>query len=308
MYDGQILKDKGDRMKFRAHESFFIRKGWLYKGMKYVKEDKTVFMGGSGNPMDVLGIGANMVKSLRYWLQAVELTKEPPSGKKYQEFTDFGQVVYQNDKYMEEMGTLWLLHYKLASNEHLATSWYYFFNEFNRTEFTKDDFVKQLNAYILLNGESYSERSLEDDFNCIINTYIPRSKLNPGKVHPESNIDCPLRELSLVDIVDKRTKTYRKKTPKVDSIDPLIVLAIIVDQAEKNEEEGLIKISTIQNDKKNAGKILNLDVITLTTLLNRLELMGYIKVIRTAGLDVISIEKKMNFIECIKEYYKRLNH
>ncbi|MGI6563883.1 MAG: hypothetical protein ACOX3Q_15260 [Clostridia bacterium] len=46
----------------------------------------------------------------------------------------------------------------------------------------------------------------------------------------------------------------------------------------------------------------------MTTLLNRLELMGYIKVIRTAGLDVISIEKKMNFIECIKEYYKRLNH
>ncbi|MEG1566692.1 MAG: DUF4007 family protein, partial [Anaerovoracaceae bacterium] len=32
-------------MKFRGHETFFIRKGWLYKGMKNVVADSTVFMG-----------------------------------------------------------------------------------------------------------------------------------------------------------------------------------------------------------------------------------------------------------------------
>jgi len=291
-------------MRFRAHDTFFIRKGWLYKGMKNVVRDKTVFMGDNGNPMDILGIGANMVKSLRYWLQAVGLTAEPLLGKKYQTLTPFGEIVYENDRYIEEIGTLWLLHYKLATNEVDATAWYYFYNEFKRNEFNRDDFVKQLNTYILLNESEVSERSLDDDFNCIINTYVPRMKSNPGKVHPESNIDCPLGELSLVDIANKKVKTYKKSVPKLDSIHPLIVLAVIIDQA-KGETQ--IKISYIQNDKCNAGKVFNLDIITLTNLLNKIELMGYIKVVRTAGLDYIDIEKEIDFLGCVREYYVAIN-
>ena len=169
------------KFKFRAHDTFFIRKGWLNKGMRNVQNDPQVFMGVNGNPMDILGIGANMVKALRYWLQAVGLTEEPPAGRKVQNFTNFGTVVYENDPYFEEMGTLWLLHYKLATNKTDATAWYYFFNEFKLSEFTRDDFVVQLNNYIRINDDEVSERSLEDDYNCIINTYVPRIKSNPEK-------------------------------------------------------------------------------------------------------------------------------
>ena len=291
-------------MKFRAHDTFFIRKGWLNKGLRNVNADAGVFMGSKGNPMDVLGIGANMVKALRYWLQAVRLTSEPASGRKEQTFTDFGNIVFENDPYIEEMGTLWLLHYQLASNKEEATAWYYFFNEFKASEFTKEDFVKQLSNYVRINGEEVSERSLEDDYNCIINTYVSRMKSNPEKVQPESNIDCPFGELGLIDIANRKEKLYRKATPKKDLIHPLVVLAVILDQADGKEE---IKISSIQNDPCNVGKIFNLDIITLTTLLYKIELMGYIKVIRTAGLDVIRITKDTSFIECIKDYYEAIN-
>ena len=286
-------------MKFRAHDTFFIRKGWLNKGLRNVNADAGVFMGTKGNPMDVLGIGANMVKALRYWLQAVKLTSEPASGKKEQSFTEFGQVVFENDPYIEEMGTLWLLHYQLASNKDDATAWYYFFNEFKATEFSK-----QLSNYIRMNGEEVSERSLEDDYTCIINTYVSRMKSNPEKVQPESNIDCPFGELGLIDIANKKEKLYRKATPKKDMIHPLVVLAVIVYQANGKDE---IKISAIQNDPCNAGKVFNLDIITLTALLYKIELMGYIKVIRTAGLDVIRITKDLSFIECVKLYYNAIN-
>lgn len=291
-------------MKFRAHDTFFIRKGWLNKGLRNVNADAGVFMGSKGNPMDVLGIGANMVKALRYWLQAVKLTSEPAAGRKEQSFTEFGKVVFDNDPYIEEMGTLWLLHYQLASNKDDATAWYYFFNEFKSTEFTKEDFVKQLSNYIRINGEEVSERSLEDDYTCIINTYVSRMKSNPEKVQPESNIDCPFGELGLIDIANKKDKLYKKSTPKKDLIHPLVVLSVILDQANGKEE---IKISSIQNDPCNAGKIFNLDIITLTALLYKIELMGYIKVIRTAGLDVIRITKDISFIECIEDYYKAIN-
>ena len=291
-------------MKFRAHDTFFIRKGWLNKGLRNVNADAGVFMGTKGNPMDVLGIGANMVKALRYWLQAVKLTSEPASGRKEQTFTEFGKIVFENDPYIEEMGTLWLLHYQLASNKEDATAWFYFFNEFKASEFTKEDFVKQLSNYIRINGEEVSERSLEDDYTCIINTYVSRMKSNPEKVQPESNIDCPFGELGLIDIANKKDKLYKKTTPKKDLIHPLVVLAVILDQANGKDE---IKISAIQNDPCNVGKIFNLDIITLTALLYKIELMGYIKVVRTAGLDIIRIIKDTSFIECIKDYYQAIN-
>ena len=291
-------------MKFRAHDTFFIRKGWLYKGIKNVINDPSVFMGVNGNPMDILGIGANMVKALRYWLQAVGLTSEPTTGKRQQTLTPFGEVVFECDKYIEEMGTLWLLHYKLASNVDEATAWYFFFNEFKLSEFTRDDFVVQLNNYIRMNDNEVSERSLDDDYNCIINTYVSRMKSNPDKVQPESNIDCPLGELGLIDIISKKDRMYKKSTPKKDTLHPLVLLAVVLDNSD-NEVE--IKITSIQNERNNAGKIFNLDIITLVNLLNKLELMGYIKVVRTAGLDVVRIEREMNFLECIREYYRIIN-
>lgn len=292
-------------MKFRAHETFFIRKGWLSKGMRNVNTNPTVFMGTNGNSMDILGIGANMVKALRYWLQAVKLTSEPTSGRREQTFTDFGNVIFKNDPYIEEMGTLWLIHYKLASNIDDATAWYYFFNEFKMTEFTKEDFVKHISNYLRIKGEEVSERSLEDDYNCIINTYVPRIKLSPEKIQPESNIDCPLGELGLIGIGNRKEKIYKKATPKKDAIHPLVLFAVILDQA---NGETSIKISSLQNDTNNIGRVFNLDIITLLSLLNKLELMGCIKVVRTAGLDIIRIEKQISFLECIEEYYKAINN
>ncbi|MFZ7101542.1 MAG: DUF4007 family protein [Peptococcaceae bacterium] len=293
-----------DKFKFRAHDTFFIRKGWLYKGMKNILLQSDVFISKTENPMDVLGIGANMVKALRYWLQAVGLTTEPTFGRRTQTLTDFGRVIYNNDKYIEEMGTLWLLHYKLAKNIGEATAWYFFFNEFNLSEFNRDDFILAINNYIRLNGDEVSERSLEDDFNCIINTYVPRIKSNPEKVQPESNIDCPLGELGLIDIVNKREKLYKKSYPKKETIHPLILLAVIIDNAKGQKE---IKIASLQNDAMNVGKVFNLDIIMLTNLLYKIELLGYIKVIRTAGLDLIRIVTDMDFLSCVVEYYKQIN-
>ena len=93
-------------MKFRAHDTFFIRKGWLSKGMRNVVANPDVFVtkDKDRNPMDVLGIGSNMVKALRYWLQVVGLTAEPSKGQRVQSLTTFGELVYKHDPYIEEMG------------------------------------------------------------------------------------------------------------------------------------------------------------------------------------------------------------
>lgn len=292
-------------MKFRAHDTFFIRKGWLSKGMKCVELKPNIFVDKNENPMDILGIGSNMVKALRYWLQAVGLTWEPNAGRRDQNFTRLGEQIWHNDPYMEELGTLFLLQYELATDRDNATAWYYFFNEFSMSEFTREDFVRALQNYILMaeDGGSVATRSLGDDFACIINTYLPRYKINPEKISPENNIDCPFGELGLVDILDKRKKTYRKLQPSVESIDPWVAYAVIMDQANNRVEIGLNEILSFP---KNLGKVFNLDSIGMLNVLHKIEKLGLIKIIRTAGLDVIHINTPMTFEQCVDSYYATL--
>jgi len=300
-------------MKFRVHDTFFIRKGWLSKGMRNVLASPDVFVSRENNPMDVLGIGANMVKALRYWMVAVGLTEEPISGQRVQNPTRLGDIIHANDPYFEEMGTLWLLHYQLVKASEgkntEATSWWYFYNEFRAGEFTRDDFITQLNKYLRNSDEGEKPvRTIEDDYNCIISTYVPRMKSNPQKVRPESNIDCPLGELGLIDIVgteknSSRLKIYRKSAPKKDTLHPLILLAVILDKANGADE---VRITSIQNDNGHAGKVFNLDIINLTALLYKIELLGHIKVVRTAGLDVVQIKTKWDFYECVEKYYQAI--
>lgn len=293
-----------NNMKFRAHDSFFIRKGWLSKGLKNILADPAVFVRKDINPMDTLGLGANMVKALRYWLQAVGLTEEAKSGQRRQSLTPLGQLIWDNDQYIEEMGTLWLLHYRLATNKEDATAWFYFFNMFKPSEFSREDFYSHISNFLWENEKDIAESSIEGDYNCILGTYLPRIKTNPNKVNPEENIDCPLGELGLIDIVDKRKRLYKKSQPKKDTLPPLILLAVILDQA---KGERSVRISTIQNDVCNAGRIFNLDVILLTGLLYQLHTMGHIKVNRTAGLDVIEILTDLDFLGCVEAYYHQIN-
>lgn len=293
-------------MKFRAHDTFFIRKGWLSKGMRCVSNKPDVFVDKNENPMDVLGIGANMVKALRYWLQVVGLTEEPSKGKRDQHFTALGRMIYEHDTYIEELGTLYLLQYELASQKEEATAWYFFFNEFSMSEFSKEDFVAALEKFIKMeeSDSSVASRSLSDDFTCIINTYLPRYKSNPTKVSPENNIDCPFGELGLVDILNKRKKTYKKSIPASDTLNPWVALAVILDNADGRTE---ISLNELLNAPCNIGRVFNLDSVTMLDVLYRIEKLGLIKINRTAGLDVINLLEDLSFLDCVQNFYNSID-
>lgn len=290
-------------MKFRGHETFYIRKGWLNKGLKVVASTPTVFVDKDVNPMDVFGIGSNMVKSLRYWLQSTKLTQEGIKGKRGQVLTPLGEIIYQNDPYLEELGTLCLIHYSLVKGFDSSTAWYFFFNHFNMTEFDKDDFISALSNWTKLQGVEVSLRSFEDDFNCIVNTYLPRYKTSPEKTDPESNMECPLSELGLLDFSGNKNKLYYKTTPLVTAIDPMIILAIIIENANGQKE---ILLSDLLNGENNIGRVFNLDVISMLSLLDSVQQTGLVKIIRTAGLDILKLETEMSFLDCVQQFYADL--
>lgn len=290
-------------MKFRAHDTFAIRKGWLHKGMRHVLANPRIFVDKNINPMDEFGVGANMVKALRYWLQATGLTEENTGNNRNQYLTPFGEEVWANDPYLEEDGTLFLIHYFLASNENLATAWYYFFNHYQVIDITQKSFIAGIKSYLLSalkDGEVLpSDRAITDDFDCIIKTYTPSILSSP-----ESNMGCPLSNLSLLTTTEK--SRYVKVAAKATDINPLIILAVIINESAKNNSRE-IKIAKLESDPCNIGKIFNLDALTIATYLDKLQNMGYISVNRTAGLDIIVMRTEMNFIQCVQEYYRSIN-
>lgn len=218
-------------MKIRAHETFCIRKGWLHKGIKNIQANHRLFTSKDINPCDVLGIGTNMVKSLRYWMNTVGIMEEVAEGnQRMQRPSKLGEIIDRYDRYYEEDGTNWLIHYMLAKNEDQATAWFWFFNIFKSNTFDKELFIKELGEF-LHTEYSYdcSEKMLSDEFNCLINTYCSKGK----STTPEDMNECPLVDLHLIELTDNRD--YKKCIPDTDSIHPLVILAVIEDQTNKNE-------------------------------------------------------------------------
>ena len=153
------------------------------------------------------------------------------------------------------------------------------------------------------NGDSnIAIRSLEDDFNCIVNTYVSREKSMPQKVSAENNIDCPLGELGLIDIVQKERShaVYKKAIPLGNTFHSWIILAVIQDNAQGRKEIGLNELLT---KEKNIGRVFNLDSVVMLDILHRAESTGEIKIVRTAGLDVVHLKNQRTFEDCVKNYY-----
>ena len=92
--------------------------------------------------------------------------------------------------------------------------------------------------------------------------------------------------------------------PSPKTLDSWVILAVIMDNALNRKE---IPLSELLNAPCNVGKVFNLDAISLIDVLNEAEKTGIIKIIRTAGLDVIQINGKYSFIDCVHNFYKSVN-
>ena len=79
-----------------------------------------------------------------------------------------------------------------------------------------------------------------------------------------------------------------------------MVLAVIIDRADRRIEIGLNELLT---SECNIGKVFNLDSICMLEILHEVERIGQIKIIRTAGLDVIRLNGPLTFEDCVERYY-----
>jgi hypothetical protein len=92
---------------FSGHESFPCKSLWLKKGYDFVNHERNF---NAPDAVIDLGVGKNMVSSIRFWLKSFGLY----DGEHLSELADYlFDEVAGRDKYMEDLATLWLLHFTM---------------------------------------------------------------------------------------------------------------------------------------------------------------------------------------------------
>ena len=183
---------------FSGHETFPFRYPWLKKGYDAALKDGDVFL--RDDAITTLGVGKNMVRSIRHWCLAAGILAESQNGGGALRPTDLGTLLFADDgldPYLEDPATLWLLHYQIASNRARATTWFWTFSYYHEPEFTREALTSALYKWTqTLSGKQVAESSLKRDVEVFLRTYVPSRQSNRDIV--EDSLDCPLVELGLI--------------------------------------------------------------------------------------------------------------
>jgi hypothetical protein len=196
---------------------------WLTKGVRETERDPSIFS--ADDAIVRLGVGKNMVRSIRHWCQTLRLIEETAGYRGRYHATALGQMVFGEDgvdPFLEHTGTVWWLHWQLATNRERATTWFYTFNDWPRQDFSKAALKTGLSQWVELQGGAVpSVASMDRDIDCMVRTYsTPRGRLR------EEAIECPLTELGLIREVDERWWLARGPKP---SLPDHVFLAALVD-------------------------------------------------------------------------------
>lgn len=197
------IQTDGIRPRFSGHESFPLRFGWLAKGVRFCRQRPSGFSADADAMVD-LGVGKNMVRSIRFWALEAGMIEAGPAGRSSRtpslQPTSLGELFFEEegeDPYMEDPATTWLVHWQLASRPHGPTTWYWLFNLLRSPEFTKDDVLREIRQLQVRNGwAALSDETLARDLDCCLRCYLPSD--SDRKLSGEDSLDCPLAELDLL--------------------------------------------------------------------------------------------------------------
>jgi Protein of unknown function (DUF4007) len=259
------------QVSFSGHETFPFRYGWIKKGVDAVK-DNPLFFSGERAMVD-LGVGKNMVQSIKYWCSATGMLDaiRVNGGRTEYTPTEISKSIVADggfDPYFEDPATLWLMQWRIASNPDLCATWYYLFNHWHGVEFTKNLLVDEITKWLHKQGVgSISAPMLKRDVDCCLRTYV-QSRANKNVVLDES-FDCPLTELNLIsELADGKTYQFRRGEQK--SLPDDLLLFAITDFWEKSGEQAkALSIERIAYDPGSPGQIFKLDMESLVQRLER---------------------------------------
>lgn len=280
-----------NKVKMKRHESFSIREGWLSKGLIAVQKDSKVFS--SDESTDIFGIGTNMVKSLKYWLYATNLIVDKHNSI---ELSNFGKLILQYDSYMEDEFTWWMVHLNLLLNQDDFYVGNLFFNKCISKNFSKEDVFNIVSDTMNTKKLEYNEKILVDEINTVIKTYV----IDNSNDTPENNFNCPLADLELLKRISK--DNYERLKPNYRNLNYLVVYYLTLKVLDGRE---YLSIDELLKSQNGPARLLNLDKNLFNDYLDDMRRNELISINRTAGLNMIYIQKPLSLDEVFEEYFSR---
>ncbi len=279
------------RYSFAGHETFSCKNYWLKKGYDHSIQNKKF----NDEAVIDLGVGKNMVNSISFWMKAFGI---------YEDGVLLRDLIFNDDKgydpYLEDLGTIWLLHHMLVTTNK-ASIYNLAFNYFRklRIDFNVLQLVKFLEDECEKENQSFSSNSIKKDCSVFINNYTKNLRAKSL----EDQFNGMLYELNLVEYIGKKSgqDTYRIESQKRGDLPAQILLASHL----LFNGTGSISFNDLLNGKDNIGSVYCLNSDGLSSLIKDLEDL-YPKSIRysdTAGVQTLQIKEDIDFQTVLKDYY-----
>jgi hypothetical protein len=296
--------------KFSGHQSFPFRNTWLTKGIINCDENSEIFR--EDDALVILGVGKNMVDSIKYWCLATQVLEINPEIRnnrgRYLRPTPLGNKIFLDgdgwDRYLEDEGTLWLLHYLLATNPEWATTVYYAFNEMPGLEFTRNALERSLiKLDTRISKRRTSENTIRRDLNVFIRMYA--GSHNASRASIEDSLDCPLAELGLVH-EEPTQRTYAFSRGPKDSLPDAVVFYAIWNYAQDKGEQRTFTFDELAYRPLGPGRVFKLDEPSLAERLEHLAELtaGALQLTETAGYRQVLITEDIKPMKVLDDYYK----
>ena len=284
-----------NRYSFSGHETFPCRSLWLKKGYDFTAE------GNFNAPEAVvsLGVGKNMVSSIRYWLKVFGMTKDDqPSELAQHLFEDDGW-----DPYCEDELTLWLLHYQLVKTGE-ASLYKIVFQDYQRRnrEFDKQQLQNFLESACKRDGYEVNSSTLAKDINVLLQNYVyPENVTDPEKC---ANLLMNLHLIRFIGremrINERNAEIYGFADVKPEDVPEEVILYALLEFGSQEK--------TLSND------VLSDIALTFCMSINHLvKVVGqlaqrypdYITYTDNSGIRNVHIADDVNAIVVLENYYRR---
>lgn len=272
---------------FSGHESFPCKSMWLKKGYDYLV-DRNRFT--DPDAVVKLGVGKNMVQSIRFWLRAFGLLNDD-------EATEIAHYLFDDrdgrDPYAEDNATLWILHYMLVVTA-VSSIYRLFFVDLQREkkEFDKEQvlsFIKR-KCNVPEQKNVFNENTVKKDIRVLLQNYL--APTSPKGYEEYASI---LLELGLL---RENEGKYSFNEISIEQVNPLIILFALVHIAGEDK--------TVSFDKLQELSLIFCIPTSSFLMVVRSLSEQYPKEISytdNSGIRNVQFLQKLNILEVLNRYY-----
>lgn len=294
---------------FARHETFHPRYGWLKKAVDAAYANPDAF--NADDAVVVLGVGKNMVKSMRFWGVAHKLlvpAREAGSRHVLSVPSVVGRTLMGDggwDPYGEFDGTQWLLHWMLLSPQSVVPVWWLAFNEFSALEFVDEE----LGAFVTdrTEGSNASEAAIRKDVACFVRMYLGGTTARSSF---DDAVDCPTRSLHLltrgVDSGSLRFNIGRKASLPQE----IVAFACLDFMARTGVSARTMSIASLASEPGSPGRAFKVSEPDLAALLDSVcDVRDDISIAMSAGAPQLTFSDDASVVgtEVLFDYYHRVN-